>query len=102
MLHKGGLREEEEMKQWKVRSSCGCVRALVVLGSSQGRLGQLGSQGSCAWPQEWPRIRGISALLSASVIAVKLCFNRGFKEGAEAAGLGLVSPWLVQKSRLPD
>lgn len=26
---------------------------------------------------------------------LKLCFNRGFKEGAEAAGLELVSPWLV-------
>lgn len=37
--------------------------------------------------EEWPRIQGISALLSGSVKAVKLCFNRGFQEGEEAAGL---------------
>lgn len=42
--------------------------------------------------REWPWIPGISALLSGSVTAVKLGFNHGFKEGAEAAGLEPVSP----------
>lgn len=46
----------------------------------------------CLDAREWPQILGISALLSGSVKAVKLCFNHGFKEGAEAAGLEPVSP----------